>query len=129
MTKVKRKLSEFGFVKRFLLKTIHKMQKNIVREWDNQALYFLLSRIHFRLWFGLSLYEEVRKGSSLAMRAAKRHSKIIFKEAFQASRPDLLQMFPDHDRLKSDIALTFITLMKQKANEKQIKEYKKTIKL
>lgn len=79
---MKKHISEFGFIKRFLLRSITKIQKRIIH-WENSNLYYLLARAHFKLWFGFSLGSATTHGMRVSRLAAKRHAKLLVKNVYK----------------------------------------------
>lgn len=116
----KKSLSEFGLIRRSLLKAVSSFQKHILQSWDNHELYYLMAHLHFYLWFGLRLSKEVKKGSSLAMRAARRHALLVAKYVSYSNIHLHSHIYAAKTmHLKSFLALSFIQRLKNKMNEKE----------
>lgn len=72
---------EFPFFRRNLLKLVHKLQI-IALKMENTNLYYLLAKIHFKIWFKMTLTKcmvDMRPEAKLAMR---RHARIVMKHVF-----------------------------------------------
>lgn len=83
---MKKNLSDFNFFTRMALRTITSIQKLAIK-YDSQFLYYALARLHFLIWFGLSLDRAVRKNSYLSKLAARRHATIVVKSIYKNATP------------------------------------------
>ena len=74
-------------LKKMSLKIITKIQKILLKSQREIAvdLYYRLAKLHFRIYFGKSLEEEILQDSVIGYRAAMRHSRLVVKVLYSNS--------------------------------------------
>ena len=82
------KNSQIGPIRKLVLKLITKLQEKTIN-CDNLFLYSLLTKLHFRIYTGVSLEEVFNTASSDALEmfhnAAERHSKMVVSLIYGSS--------------------------------------------
>ena len=79
-----------GFVKKLLLKFLTFLQVGMLKQ-DNDDFYYLLTKLHFKLFFGKNLVEEAGEYTSEFRRAKRRHSGMVIS-VFYPNNPNKKQL-------------------------------------
>lgn len=98
---MKRKTKDLPLIKRWLARKIHNLQKKLIWKEDvvSFKIYYLLSKIHFRLHYGFSLSAalisqdlKIKKAGELAIRRHIRLAKDmpIMKAALKENNHDVI---------------------------------------
>jgi len=84
-----------GFLKLLVLKTITLVQKTLLKLDDQEdmslgevkytKLYYKLAKVHFKLYFGTDLVEEILNNTENAHLATKRHSRLVVSALYKNS--------------------------------------------
>lgn len=72
----RKKINDFKFFKRTVLKAIHAAQKFALNK-NMMKLYYGLFKLHFKIWFEKDLIEEIVNGSEEGDMAARRYARMI----------------------------------------------------
>jgi hypothetical protein len=106
----RKRLKDFPLVRRTLLQIVHKLQVKTIRM-GNINLYYLLSKIHFKLWFRVSLENCMIDERPEAKLAMKRHSRLVLKYVLpempskpsDAMRKSAMQTFQNNILLNAEL--------------------------
>ena len=83
-----KKISEFGLIKRIVLKLLHRLKKVAIRN-DMKGLYDKLFKLHFSLYFDKDLEQEIVDMTEEGRAALRKHGRMVVREVYSNQQLDI----------------------------------------